>query len=478
MQAPDLAYVPDYGARATLNKSARLGLLFAFAMLLVSRVWQAVWYGRFLGEEGTIFFAYAWHRPAWEALWRSFGGYLNIGANATMLAAARMVREGYISLENAPHFTMFVALLFQLLPAVILLTGNGRWLSSRWAVVASLLVLALCPISEEVWINTMHIQFHLVLCCGLILALGVPYSGAGRLGYWLILFLAPLCGPGAIVLLPLFALRSLIERDWARVQQTIVLSVGSLIQLLVFFTPSPLRGDFLDPMTLATVLFVRLGALPFGGIIISEQVGHIVDNAYVSGGIVWWIIIAISLLYCGFLAILALRHLRGEIGWLIAAALLVAAASFGGGMLISPHSAWFNVASGERYNFVPLALLGLALVAFATSGEKQYRRMPQRLCVLVLVLAAVSYPYPMEDMTQGPRWRDEVAMWHRDHDYQLVTWPTHWTVDLSDQHRPCHPINSRVAARVDPSYCESTWVAHIKWLTAEIEKHRPSATKP
>jgi hypothetical protein len=454
---------PASGAAYVFSAGARLGLFAAFTMLVVLRLWQAVWHGRFLAEDGTIFFAYGWHSPAWDALWRSFGGYLNLGANATTLLAARLVRDGTLSLENAPHLTMAVALLFQVLPALFLLAGRGRWLANRWAVVASLLVVALCPTGEEVWLNSMHIQFHLILCCGLMLAMAVPASFAGRIGCWLVLVLATLCGPGAIVLMPLFALRSLMERDLHRMAQTVALTAGSLVQLLVFFTPSPLRGDFLDPATLATVLLVRLGALPFGGIIISDRVGQIVDNAYVAGGIGWWVIVAISLVYCGFLGFLALRHRREESGWLIAAGLSVAVASFGGGMLVTPHSAWFGAVVGARYNFVPLVLPGLALVGLASRSSERYRQVPLKLCVfVVLLISAIRYPYPLLHLAEGPRWRDEVAIWRQNHDYRLQVWPAGWTVDLSDKDRPCPKSTLARKSEADPQYCESAWADFMK----------------
>jgi hypothetical protein len=83
--------VPDTspGAAAVYSKSQRILLLAGFAVLLILRLPSAWWHGRLLGEEGTIFMAFAWHRPAGEALWRSFAGYLNLGANSTMVATLR-----------------------------------------------------------------------------------------------------------------------------------------------------------------------------------------------------------------------------------------------------------------------------------------------------------------------------------------------------------------------------------------------------
>ncbi|MFT8542898.1 hypothetical protein [Acetobacter sp.] len=44
-----------------------------------------------------------------------------------------------------------------------------------------------------------------------------------------------LCGPGAIVLGPLFLLRSIVDRSASRFYQTVFLGLGSVIQLSCFF---------------------------------------------------------------------------------------------------------------------------------------------------------------------------------------------------------------------------------------------------
>ena len=60
------------GARAILSTRQRLVLLASCALLIALRLPKAWIHGRFLGEEGTIFLAYAWHHAAGDALWRSF----------------------------------------------------------------------------------------------------------------------------------------------------------------------------------------------------------------------------------------------------------------------------------------------------------------------------------------------------------------------------------------------------------------------
>jgi hypothetical protein len=449
------------GAGSVFTGWERLALLMGFALLVIFRLPHAWAQGRFLDEEGSIFFAYAWHRPAVEALFRPFGGYLNIGATGTTLLAARLVRAGYLPLEYAPYLTMVTALLFQLLPAALILTGRGRWLANRWAVLASLLILAVCPKTEEVFVNVLHIQFHLALCAALILALEIPRSRVARIGYGIMLLLAPLCGPGAIVLLPFFALRSLIDRDPARLAQTAVFAAGTALQMLLFFSPSPVRGHFLDPATLASIMFVRVAALPFCSASLANGLGRWIHASYSAGGVGWWAAVAGSMAYFGALIGLAIRDRRDAAIWLIVPGLAIAAASFGGGMIAADPREWFSVGSGERYNFLPLVLLSLGLVALAMRPGGRYRRVCVGLCFLMLALGAIAYPKPLKELSQGPAWSDEVAAWRRNHDYPLLVWPKAWSADLSDHDRPCSPLKLNGGASSDPSYCESVWLARV-----------------
>jgi hypothetical protein len=468
-----LADTPESaGARLVFSPWQRAALLAGFALLVALRLPNAWIHGRFLDEEGTIFFAFAWHRPALAALFRSFGGYLNLAANATTLGDVTLVRAGLLPLEYAPYLTMLTALLFQLLPAILLLTGRGRWLANRRAILIALLVIAIGPRTEEVFLDVLHIQFHLALCTALILALDMPRSRGARIGYAAILFVTPLCGPAAIILLPFFAVRSWIDRDRARLVQTVALAVGTVLQMLLFFTPSPVRGAFLDPVSLAAMLFVRLAAMPFTSVSVANKLGRAIYGSYHDGGIGWWGAAAGALAYFGALVGLAWRDRRDAAIWLIVPGLAIAAISFGGGMIAAAPREWFSVGAGERYNFLPLTLLTLGLAALAARRTGRYRGVCIALCILTLISGAISYPKPVKELKHGRAWTDEVAAWRQDHDHPLAGWPSDWLVDLSDRERACSPPRPHATASTDPSYCESAWLARVSRQIA-IDKARP-----
>lgn len=450
------------GAAQVFSRSQRLVLFAIFAALVVFRLREAWLYGRFFGEEGTIFFAYAWHRPAGEALWRSFAGYLNLGANGSTLLAAQLVKADVLSLERAPYLTMAIATAFQSIPGALILTGRSAWLESRWAVIASLLIIATAPMTEEVFANVLHIQFHLALCTALVLAFDVPHSRLGRLLYCLPLALAPLCGPGAIVLLPLFALRAVVDKDWNRVVQTIVLGAASALQLLVFYESSPLRGHLLDPATLANILFVRLAALPYFSAPVAKIYGFKVYNQMLEGGLIWWAMTAVAFAY--FVSILALASrpkASGSAFWLITSGLAIGAVSFGAGMLPVNPMHWFNMGASQRYNFLPLTLLGFGLVALIHCTDKLVRATLVALSVLTVASGALTYATPIMDVRIGPDWRTQVAVWRREPRYLLAGWPTQWPIDLSSSSTPCAQTDVASRSSQEPTYCESRWAEFV-----------------
>ena len=279
----------ELGALSVFSRRQRWALLTVFALLVIFRLPHAWEHGRFLDEEATVFLAYAWHRPWLDALFRPFGGYWNLGANATTLLVVELVKHGVVPLVRAPYLTMLMALVAQMLPAVLILIGRARWLAGRAAVIASLLIIAMAPATEEVFFNVMHIQFHLALCVALILALEVPQRRIEAAGYGMLLLMAPLCGPAAIVILPLFALRALIDHDLGRAKQLVPFVVGAAIQFATILQFEPTANFSRDPATIAATMFVRLIALPTFGSDSANRIGHMINYLPIVGTVLlWW----------------------------------------------------------------------------------------------------------------------------------------------------------------------------------------------
>ena len=182
--------------------------------------------------------------------------------------------------------------------------------------------------------------------------LGIERSstrGGRRVGYGALLFLAPLCGPGAIVMVPLFALRALIDREGGRMVQLAALASGAAVQLLLFYGSSPVRGHLVGPRTIAAAMFVRLIALPAVGVDVANNLGRAIYASQVALGVGWWLFAAAAVLLFGALAVLAARRRDGAI-WLVFSGLSIAAASLGGMVIVDPASP-FSVFAGDATTF-------------------------------------------------------------------------------------------------------------------------------
>lgn len=439
----------------------RVALLAAFALLTMLRLPQVWLHGRFLDEEGAVFLAFAWHRPAWTALWRPFGGYLNIGANGATLLVATLVRAGVVSLEHAPWVTMTIALAFQTVPAALLLTSRSPWLRDRKAVLACLTIVAISPMTEEVFANVLHIQYHLALAAALILALDVPQSARGRIASLALLLLGPLCGPGAIVLLPLFALRAAMDRDRARAGQFLALGLGAAVQMLVFYTHNAARGHGPDAVMLVNMLFVRLAVMSYASAPVALHYIALLDGWHAAAGAAWWV--ATGLATAWFFGLVAFAVIDGldAAAWLILSGLLLAVLSYGPGMVAVPSNLWFDFWVSERYDFLPITLIGIGMVARAMTPGRRLRRLAGGLCIALLVSGALTFAQPYYELASGPDWAAQVALWRRDHNHLLVAWTPSWRIDLSDHDRACGPADPAQARASDPPYCEGPWVLRM-----------------
>ena len=441
------------GSKRTIDRVAqsgrtlRFGLLLAFAVLVLARLPNVILEGRFFGEEGSNFFAYAWHMPWQDALLHPLGGYLNIVASGSTLLAKALVTSGWLSLEKAPYVTILIALFFQCCPAALILSANDSWLKPWWAKPMALLMLATPPMVEEVWLHSLHSQFHLAVCVALIIACRVPQKGRGwRLA---LLGLAPLTGPAAIVLLPLLALRAAVERKAARLLQAAALAAGSALQLLVFYTPSPVRSFHLDLNSIAAILTVRHIALPFGTPVLALATGEGLIPAFQAGETVWWPL-ALCVVLFGGLGLVMLQRWKEPPVWLAVAALMLAGASYFGAL--NPVVELLDTFRGERYTYTPQVLLNLSLLALATTREGWVRKVAMALSLWLVAVGIAIFPHKTPITEKGPNWSSEVRQWRQDPNHQLELWPEGWYADLRPGPATCDP-----AAGPPRSFCDANW---------------------
>ena len=397
------------------------GALALFAVLVCVRMPEIVLKGRFWAEEGHNFFHDGWTMSVGRALTVPIGGYLNLVANAATLAASRL-----LPLKLAPYLTITVALLAQLCPPFLLLTARDAWLRPARARLVGCLLLLLVPASEEIWLQTLHCQFELTLCCAIIIATADENRPAWL--HWFLLALAPLCGPGAIALLPLMLARLALDRSRPRQLQCAALAAGSAVQLAVILSGQR-RGFALDPGLLPCVVTVRHLAVPFLGVTEGNLIAAAI-NARLSTGHTPGLATILPIVV--FAAIAAATFNRS--GTRPARWFLAAAPHLGGGSnsrALGGPATLIDAGIGERYVYVPQALISLTILVLAVAAGRRVSRLAWVCVAWLLVAGAVSFLEPWPMIADGPSWRREVKAWRHDHAHPLQTWPQGWTVDLA-----------------------------------------------
>jgi hypothetical protein len=366
--------------------------LLIYAALVLLRMPEIVLKGRFWAEEGAVFFTNAWTLDPVSALLMPVGGYLNLVANAATLAA-----RWTMPLTDAPYPIRLAGLALRLF----------------------------VPGSDEIWLQTLHCQFELAVACGLILALDVPRSGAFAL---VLLVLAPLCGPGAIALTPLFLLRALMDRTSGRAIQCGALMLGSAVQILFFFKLGTDRGYTLDPGVILSVVTVKDLIVPFTGLYSSA--GRVAAlQAAVLAGHVPVLAIAAPLVVFGGLTAIIWRTGNRPAFWLLAGAAAAALSAYIGAL--DGTAALIHTRAGDRYAFVPLSLTALSVLALAASGHPVWRWPAAAICAWLLIVGIRAYLTPWQPVADGPSWHEQVALWRADPAYVMHIWPAPWTVTLA-----------------------------------------------
>ncbi len=406
----------------SLPPLTRIALVAIFAAIVCARMPDVLIHGRLWAEEGRYFYVRAATLSWWRALTFSFGGYLNVVANA-----APMIARQVLPLRDVPWFTTTVGLLFQCCPAILLVCSRDDWLRSRWSRTAALLLIATPPLVEEVWLQTLHSQFHLALCSALVLALDVPRRRLAMFGL-VVLFLAPLCGPSAWLLPPLFAARAVLERSRMRAMQAAVLGTGTLLQLAFFYVHVPGRSYGISPVVLACVIWIKQVVVPFAGRGVGAVASASVQATLAAGHVPWRPVLVVIVLLVA-LAVAVIRRRHPACTWLCLAAISLGGAGYFGA--IDGGVRLLIIGNVGRYSFLPEVLAALILLVIAT-GTRRPNKWAARAGVAWLIAIGIrDVATDSPNVEQGPDWLAEVSVWQHDHAHPIAIWPRGWTMQIN-----------------------------------------------
>jgi hypothetical protein len=426
-QASVIARRNEVGCRRVSPLPTHAGfwlLLLAFAVLVAARI-PAVWpHGRLWAEEASVYLVNAWTQPWFAALLAVHTGYINLPAAGATALAVHLV-----PLEYVACVTVVLALLIQMVPAVLLLTSGIPWLRGWRTLVPALLLLALPPAAEEVWLNTITSQFHVLLATAIILA---SPPGRRRVAVFqgAVLLVAPLCGAPGAALLPLFLLRAWHDGSRSRLVQAMLLLPATGVQLIVLLMhPEPARTVGFDlPLVLAAVTGKQI-LLPLLGSRIAFRLTRGVVAAFAAGQPPMLFVLT-PLLAFGTLGVAVWRNQDASARWLYAGGIMMMAVSYLGAL--SPGSKLDLLMSnyGIRYYYGPDVLISLTSLGLAATGAGVTRMLATCLVAWLILVGMVHYFHVRAVTTSGPSWRAEVVLWRADPSHPIAVWPAGWQIRL------------------------------------------------
>lgn len=399
-------------------------MLAVFIVLTACRLPEVFFAGRLWAEEGRVFYFYASRHDWLASMFHPYAGYLNFCATT-----AAVIAYNLFPVDDAPCVTLVISLIFQLFPAILLLTSRAAWLGKRLSLAVALLLLVAAPSAEEPWLNTLHSQFFMALCVALILATEVE-TGWRAIFHKCILFMAPFFGLPAVILCPLFALRSVLDRSVRRAIQGGILLFGSLWQL-GFFDDFKGRNVLNVKLILAT-FFSKNILVPFLGFAGAKPVTDALEPVLMQGHLPVWVPLFIMAFITAF-TVLLWRGPR-EAQWMGLTSVVLAMISYFGVLLPSPAQIEPHMIG--RYAFVSQILLSWAVLCVAVSGGRWRAMTASGLAGWMLAVCVICYFNPAVGFTHGPDWRAQMAILHQDALYWPQVWPDGtWYIPLTRQER-------------------------------------------
>jgi hypothetical protein len=414
---------------------AQLFLGCCVVALILSRDTSLLTDPRFFCEEGSVYFPYAWSHSVFDTLRFTSQGYYALAHNLCALAAARMV-----PLESAPLVTTLTGGFFQLIPFVIVLSSPAPVWARPWRKALGCAVMLSARVSDEIWLMSLCVHFHLALAAALLLLEPTPALGRRRGSLAMaVLVLAGLTTPLPCLLTPFFALKWHLERTvWSK-RWCVGIGLAATAQAMVVLNYVGAATHRFEPLSLSdfvAILLVKCFVLPTVGLKVGTVlVFHCLMPARQTGQLVYPIMIAVLGCLYLMLFITCRKGLpKAESAMFFGPALLLAAVGIAEAAMGQERWALIEPLRHTRYFYVSSVLLLLAILA-ASGQRHESATLAHRLALATVVLAIVGgfmdYRILRSRDPTWPSWRQECAAWRAHQKDTLAAHPPEISVLLT-----------------------------------------------
>lgn len=356
----------------------------AAACIIFLKQPDAFLHPQFWAEDGKVWFADAYNLGALRSSLRPQDGYFQTVSRITADVALTA------PIERAPLIFVIGALLLQMVPFVLLLSRRLELLipDYRTRFILATLYLLL-PNSAELHGNITNGQWYLALAACLILVSDNDGTGLWNVCDLILLVLAGLSGPFALLLSPIALAQWVYTRQKQALRRLLVIVTAALLQAIaILFVSHAGRLENVPPITMRL-----LAAVVLRQVLVSSLIG--------ARGYLWLIgnvpsyIMIVSALGMVVSSLMVYALLKGPFGLrlFVVFAGLVLAVSFlsptGDFTTYSALKLLSRSTDGVRYWLIPISAVFACLVWDLSSSNHKLVKYLAGLCLLVAVVGMV-----------------------------------------------------------------------------------------
>jgi len=345
-------------ARQPRAKLVYIALVLLLAvMILFSRRPASFHNPQFWAEDGKVWYANAYNLGQFESLFLPQDGYFQTLSRITASGAL------LFDLSHAPRIFMIAAIIIQLLPVLLIVSGrlNNLIPSSSAKLFVILLYLAL-PNSAEVFGNLTNAQWYLSLSAVLVLIAAIPVSRFWKFFDLSCVALSGLSGPFSIFLFPISFLRWRRTRSPWSLKLMLVVAATAILELsAIIFLSHNSRAHYL-PQFQPSLLLGILNRQVFLGLLLGSKGFLWLQTHFVFSRVVFNLTAVLGIFLTAYALVKSTFELRL---FIIFAGLILAAGLLSPTLTDTSKPVWetlYNSSAGIRYWLIPMCAFLAILV--------------------------------------------------------------------------------------------------------------------
>ena len=387
--------------------------------------------GRFMAEEGEIFFANAYKYSFLYSFFfvDLYSGYLNLWANISGIIS------NFFDLEIAPLISNYLSLIPKLLIIYFVLYENLIALNNFWNKILFCLIVFICPQNvPEIWMNSINSQIFFCILSFVLLIINYQHDKIKLLNLGLLL-ISGLSGIYSCILTPVFFYKYYLFKKSQDFFNFLIILLCSITQVIIIF-----YSKFTGSLYAGKIHFINLELINnfiYNVFLKSFFGGNLIKYFYFNLETYFYVIILSSFLLFSFFIFFLLSFINDFKSFsakskFFSISLIYCFLSVSIIVMVGGVSNYV----GGRYAALPSFYM-LLLVLLSISI---LRNNLMRFCLIILLITSNvvglsefrpnvlqinknHHSLKSLDCIGCPNWEEEVKKFRADNNYELKIWP-------------------------------------------------------